>query len=133
MVSELETVALFCHKLAYQTEDQSPILRDDLIMGDYQRDIFELLIARGDVDAIQQKISECLRLALEAMGGPDTPLARSETVSIPCDLFAHDLHLGSNPLMPRHYCPSLMRQMLTLIAPCEAHRDILRSYVGCGR
>jgi hypothetical protein len=76
MVSELETVALFCLKLAYQTEDQSPILRDDLIMGDYQRDIFELLIARGDVDAIQQKINECLRMALDAMGGPDTPLGR---------------------------------------------------------
>lgn len=76
MVSELETVALFCYKLAYQTEDQSPILRDDLIMGDYQRDIFELLIARGDVDAIHQKINECLRMALDAMGGPDTPLGR---------------------------------------------------------
>ena len=31
----LETVALFSLKLAYETEDQSPILRDDLMMSDY--------------------------------------------------------------------------------------------------
>ncbi|EFW80318.1 MULTISPECIES: hypothetical protein [Pseudomonas] len=76
MVSELETVALFCHKLAYETEDESPILRDDLIMGDYNRDVFKLLIDRRDVDAIQEKINECLLVALEAMGGPDKPLGR---------------------------------------------------------
>ena len=35
----LEAVALFSLKLAYETEDQSPILRDDLIMStvDYER------------------------------------------------------------------------------------------------
>ncbi|RMT85447.1 hypothetical protein [Pseudomonas viridiflava] len=76
MASELETVSLFCHKLAYEIEDGSPILRDDLLMGDYNRDVFKLLIARSDVDAIQQKINECLLVALEAMGGPDKPLGR---------------------------------------------------------
>lgn len=76
MESMLETVALLCLKLAYETEDQSPILRDDLIMGDYQRDIFELLVARGDVQAIQRKVNECLSTALEALGGADKPLGR---------------------------------------------------------
>ena len=33
MESQLETVALFSLKLAYESEDQSPILRDDLVMG----------------------------------------------------------------------------------------------------
>lgn len=76
MESALETVALFCLKLAYETEDQSPILRDDLIMGDYQRDVFELLVKKGDVEAIQQKVSECLLIAVDAMGGADKPLGR---------------------------------------------------------
>lgn len=76
MQSALETVALFCHKLAYETEDQSPILRDDLVMGDYQSDVFELLLKRGDVEAIQQKVNECLLMALEAMGGAEKPLGR---------------------------------------------------------
>ena len=76
MKSALETVALFCHKLAYETEDQSPILRDDLVMGDYQQDVFELLSARGDVAMIQHKINECLLLALDAMGGAEKPLGR---------------------------------------------------------
>ncbi|MDP9689598.1 UNVERIFIED_ORG: hypothetical protein J2W82_003265 [Pseudomonas mohnii] len=49
MESHLETVALFSLKLAYETEGSSPILRDDLVMGDYQRDVFELLVRRGDV------------------------------------------------------------------------------------
>ncbi len=34
MELRLETVALFTLKLAYETEGQSPILRDDLVMGD---------------------------------------------------------------------------------------------------
>ncbi|MFJ3485012.1 hypothetical protein ACIPL1_16730 [Pseudomonas sp. NPDC090202] len=76
MESTLETVALFCLKLAYETEDQSPILRDDLIMGDYQRDVFELLVARKDVEGIQRKLDECLLMALDAMGGADKPLGR---------------------------------------------------------
>jgi hypothetical protein len=72
----LETVALFSLKLAYETEDQSPILRDDLIMSDYQRDVFELLVRRGDVEAIQLKVDQCLGLALNAIGGVNTPLGR---------------------------------------------------------
>jgi hypothetical protein len=49
-------------------------LRDDLVMGDYQRDVFELLMRRGDVGAIQLTVDECVGLALEAIGGVDKPL-----------------------------------------------------------
>jgi hypothetical protein len=76
MELHLETVALFSLKLAYETEGQSPILRDDLVMGDYQRDVFELLVRRGDVETIQMKVGECVGLALEAVGGVDKPLGR---------------------------------------------------------
>jgi hypothetical protein len=76
METPLETVALFCLKLAYETEGQSPILRDDLIMSDYQKDIFALLVRRGDIEAIQLKVDQCLSLALDALGGADTPLGR---------------------------------------------------------
>ncbi|EJM21586.1 hypothetical protein PMI21_00545 [Pseudomonas sp. GM18] len=76
MELQLETVALFSLKLAYETEDSSPILRDDLVMGDYQRDVFELLVRRGNVGAIQLKVDECVGLALEAIGGVDKPLGR---------------------------------------------------------
>ena len=76
MELHLETVALFSLKLAYESEDSSPILRDDLVMGDYQRDVFELLVRRGDVEAIQVKVDECVGLALEAIGGVDKPLGR---------------------------------------------------------
>ena len=76
MESQLETVALFSLKLAYETEGSSPILRDDLVMGDYQRDVFELLVRRGDVEGIQVKVGECVGLALEAVGGVDKPLGR---------------------------------------------------------
>ena len=76
METPLETVALFSLKLAYESEDQSPILRDDLVMGDYQRDVFELLLRRGDVEAIQLKVGECLGLAMDALGGVDKPLGR---------------------------------------------------------
>ena len=72
----LETVALFCLKLAYETEGSSPILRDDLVMGDYEREVFGLLVRRGDVEGIQNKVNECLILALNAIGGLDTVLGR---------------------------------------------------------
>lgn len=98
MESTLETVALFCLKLAYETEDQSPILRDDLIMGDYQKDVFELLIKRGDVEVIQQKVGECLHIALEAMGGADKPLGR-ELQRVSTDFYAaQTLDSLSSPL-----------------------------------
>jgi hypothetical protein len=70
----LETVALFCLKLAYETEDSSPILRDDLLMSDYEREVFGLLVRRGDVGAIHMKVGECVGLALVAIGGADKPL-----------------------------------------------------------
>ncbi|MCW8277036.1 hypothetical protein IMF27_16215 [Pseudomonas sp. PCH199] len=76
MELQLETVALFSLKLAYETEGSSPILRDDLVMGDYQRDVFELLVRRGEIGAIQQKVDECVGLALDAIGGVDKPLGR---------------------------------------------------------
>lgn len=76
MELHLETVALFSLKLAYESEDSSPILRDDLVMGDYQRDVFELLVRRGDIEGIQVKVGECVGLALEAVGGVDKPLGR---------------------------------------------------------
>lgn len=76
MEQHLETVALFSLKLAYESEDSSPTLRDDLVMGDYQRDVFELLVRRGDVEGIQVKVGECVGLALEAVGGVDKPLGR---------------------------------------------------------
>jgi hypothetical protein len=72
----LETVALFCLKLAYETEGSSPILRDDPIMSDYEREVFGLLVRRGDVEAIQFRVAHCVGLALDAIGGADTPLGR---------------------------------------------------------
>ncbi|WP_223512193.1 hypothetical protein [Pseudomonas sp. GL-B-19] len=72
----LETVALFCLKLAYETEDSSPILRDDLVMSEYEREVFGLLVRRGDVEGIQVKVGECVGLALNAVGGVDTVLGR---------------------------------------------------------
>ncbi|KIF60046.1 hypothetical protein NX10_15520 [Pseudomonas fluorescens] len=76
METSLETVALFSLKLAYEEEGLSPILRDDMVMGDYQKDVFELLVKRGDVEAIQFKMNECLNLALNALGGVEKPLGR---------------------------------------------------------
>ncbi len=72
----LETVALFALKLAYETEDSSPILRDDPIMSDYEREVFGLLVRRGDVEGIQFRVACCVGLALDAIGGVDTPLGR---------------------------------------------------------
>jgi hypothetical protein len=76
METSLETVALFSLKLAYEEEGLSPILRDDMVMGDYQKDIFELLVRRGDVETIQFKMNECLGLAMDALGGVEKPLGR---------------------------------------------------------
>ena len=76
METSLETVALFSLKLAYETEGQSPILRDDLVMGDYQKDVFALLVRNSDVEAIQQKIAECMKLAMNALGGEGTVMGR---------------------------------------------------------
>jgi hypothetical protein len=72
----LETVALFSLKLAYETEDSSPILRDDLMMSDYEREVFGLLVRRGDIEGIRFRVANCVDLALETIGGVDTPLGR---------------------------------------------------------
>jgi hypothetical protein len=72
----LETVALFCLKLAYETEDSSPILRDDLLMSDYEREVFGLLVRREDVEGIEFRVAHCVNLALDALGGVNTPLGR---------------------------------------------------------
>lgn len=72
----LETVALYSLKLAYETEGHSPILRDDPLMGGCDREVFGLLIRRGDVAGIQGEIGRCLDLALGAVGGLDTVLGR---------------------------------------------------------
>lgn len=72
----LETVALFSLKLAYESDGLSPILRDDLVMGDYERDVFAFLVRKGDLEAIQTKIDACIDLAMEAIGGVDSPMGR---------------------------------------------------------
>ena len=46
------------------------------MMSDYEREVFGLLVRRGDVEAIQKKVDECLSLALNAIGGADTVLGR---------------------------------------------------------
>lgn len=45
-------------------------------MGSCDREVFELLIRRGDVAGIQNEIGRCLDLALGAIGGVDTVLGR---------------------------------------------------------
>ncbi|BBP61398.1 hypothetical protein [Pseudomonas sp. St316] len=72
----LETVALYSLKLAYETEGHSPILRDDPLMGGCDREVFGLLVRRGDLVGIQGEIGRCLDLALGAVGGADTALGR---------------------------------------------------------
>ena len=72
----LETVALLCLKLAYETEGSSPILRDDPIMSDYEREVFGLLVRRGDVEGIQFRVAHCVGVVLDAIGGAGTPLGR---------------------------------------------------------
>lgn len=76
MERPLETVALFSLKLAYEAEGQSPILRDDMVMGDYQRDVFAFLVRKGDLEAIKANIDECIDLAMDAIGGADSPMGR---------------------------------------------------------
>ncbi|QXI52548.1 hypothetical protein [Pseudomonas alvandae] len=72
----LETVALYSLKLAYETEGHSPILRDDPLMGSCDREVFGLLVRRGDLAGIQGEIGRCLDLALGAVGGVDSVLGR---------------------------------------------------------
>lgn len=72
----LEAVALFALKLVHETDGGSPVLRDDLVMDGYEREVFGLLVRKGDLATTQQKISECIALALVALGGPNTVMGR---------------------------------------------------------
>lgn len=72
----LEAVALFALKLVRETEDGSPILRDDLVMDGYEREVFGLLVRTGDLTTIQRKLDECMKLALETLGGANTVMGR---------------------------------------------------------
>jgi hypothetical protein len=45
-------------------------------MSDYEREVFGLLVRRGDVEAIQFRVAQCVGLAMDALGGVDTPLGR---------------------------------------------------------
>ncbi|WP_338506156.1 hypothetical protein [Pseudomonas poae] len=72
----LEAVALFALKLVHETDGGSPVLRDDLVMDGYEREVFGLLVRKGDLATTQQKISECIALALVTLGGPNTVMGR---------------------------------------------------------
>ena len=72
----LEAVALYALKLAYESEGSSPLLRDDPVMADYEREVFALLVRNGDIGTIQVKVNQCLALALKALGGVDTVMGR---------------------------------------------------------
>ncbi|AUG09852.1 hypothetical protein [Pseudomonas sp. S09G 359] len=72
----LEAVALFALKLVHETEDGSPLLRDDLVMGGYEREVFGLLVRQGALAGILLKIDECVGQALVAVGGVETVLGR---------------------------------------------------------
>ncbi|MGU3308656.1 hypothetical protein ACLBW8_20640 [Pseudomonas sp. M5A4_2d] len=72
----LEAVALFALKLVHETEGASPILRDDLVMDGYEREVFGLLVRQGDLATIQVKLDECIAQALNTLGGADTVLGR---------------------------------------------------------
>ncbi|MCK1783310.1 MULTISPECIES: hypothetical protein [Pseudomonas] len=72
----LEAVALFALKLVHETDGGSPVLRDDLVMDGYEREVFGLLVRRGDLPAIQLKIEECAVQALDTVGGAQTVLGR---------------------------------------------------------
>ena len=45
----LESVALFALKLVHETDGASPVLRDDPVMDEYTREVFELLLRREDL------------------------------------------------------------------------------------
>lgn len=45
-------------------------------MSDYEREVFGLLVRRGDLESIQFRVAHCSALALDAIGGTDTPLGR---------------------------------------------------------
>ena len=72
----LEAVALFALKLVHEEADGSPLLRDDLIMDGYEREVFGLLVRQGELAVIQFKLDQCVGQALAVLGGADTVLGR---------------------------------------------------------
>lgn len=72
----LEAVALFALKLVHETDGGSPILRDDLLMDRYEREMFGLLVRQGDLAGVLLKVDECVAQALEVLGGSNTVLGR---------------------------------------------------------
>ena len=72
----LEAVALYALKLVHETDGGSPVLRDDLVMDGYEREVFGLLVRQGDLAVIQSKLAECIDQALGALGGADTVMGR---------------------------------------------------------
>lgn len=72
----LEAVALFALKLVHETDDGSPLLRDDPVMEGYDREVFGLLVRQENMADIQVKLNECLLLALDTLGGADTVMGR---------------------------------------------------------
>lgn len=85
MEQTLETVALFALKLVHETQGASPVLRDDLVMDEYQREVFGLLVRQGDMDGIKLKVDRCVALALEALGGAGTVMGRElHRLAAPC-------------------------------------------------
>ncbi|MFJ4135905.1 hypothetical protein [Pseudomonas cyclaminis] len=72
----LEAVALFALKLVHEEDGGSPVLRDDLVMDGYEREVFGLLIRQADLPTIQLKLRACVDQALASLGGADTVLGR---------------------------------------------------------
>lgn len=70
----LEAVALFALKLVHEEDGGSPVLRDDLVMDGYEREVFGLLVRQGDLVGVLGKVDECVGQALNALGGADTVL-----------------------------------------------------------
>lgn len=103
----LEAVALFALKLVHETEGASPILRDDLVMDGYEREVFGLLVRQGDLAAIQTKLGECVALGLESLGGANTVMGRE------LQRLAEDLHQAST--------------LEELNAPLNALKDYLKA------
>ncbi len=94
----LEAVALFALKLVHETEGASPILRDDLVMDGYEREVFGLLVRQGDLATIQRKLDECIIQALDTLGGADTVLGRELHKLAAAVQQAHSLDELSAPL-----------------------------------
>ncbi len=72
----LEAVALFALKLVHEVDGGSPVLRDDLVMDGYEREVFGLLVRQGDLVGVLGKVDECVGQALNVLGGADTVLGR---------------------------------------------------------